>query len=124
MIVPEKQYQKGWPLKPTWQPYMYKHSKPRHVSPTNNISNTNTNKWVINISSKPLTQAQEKLLAHGPNYTVVPRSPPITEYIAVVEQACSKLQRGEVEELRGEVKSIIKRSCNPLITSPGKKGRP
>ena len=49
----------------------------------------------------------------GPNYAVVPRSPPITEYIAVVEQACSKLQLGEVEELRGEVKSIIKRSCNP-----------
>ena len=81
------------------------------ISPANNISNTN--KWVINISSKPLTQAQEKLLAHGPNYAVVPRSPPITEYIAAIEQACSKLQQGEVEELRGEVKSIIKKSCNP-----------
>ena len=65
------------------------------VSPANNSSNTNTNKWVINISSKPLTQAQKKLLAHGPNYAVVPRSPPITEYIAAIEQACSKLQKGE-----------------------------
>ena len=36
------------------------------ISPANSISNTNTNKWVINISSKPPTQAQEKLLAHGP----------------------------------------------------------
>ena len=84
------------------------------VSPSNNTCTTNTNnKWVINISSKPLTQAQEKLLAHGPNYAVVPRSPPITEYIAVIEQACSKLKPGEAEELRGEVKTIIKRSCNP-----------
>ena len=91
------------------------------ISPANIISNSN--KWVINISSKPFSQAQEKLLAHGPNYAVVPRSPPITEYIAAVEQACSKLQQGEVEELRGEVKSIIKRSHNPP-TSPGKKGRP
>ena len=84
------------------------------VSPVDNNTNTsNNNKWVINISSKPLTKAQEKLLAHGPNYAVVPKSPPIAEYIAVIEQACSKLQQGEAEELRGEVKSIIKRSCNP-----------
>ena len=89
------------------------------VSPADSSSNT-TNKWVINISSKPLTKAQEKLLAHGPNYVVVQRSPLIAEYIAVVEHACSKLQQGEAEELRGEVKSIIKRSCTPLLTSPGK----
>ena len=95
------------------------------ISPADSSSNTNNNnKWVINISSKPLTKVQEKLLAHGPNYAVVPKSPPIAEYIAVIEQACSKLQQGEAEELRGEVKSIIKRSCNPLLTSPGKKGRP
>ena len=68
---------------------------------------------MINISSNPLTKAQEKLLAHGPNYAVVPKSPPIAEYIAVVEQVCSRLKQGEAEELRGEVKSIIKRSCNP-----------
>ena len=49
---------------------------------------------------------------------VVPRSPPTTEYIAVIEQACSKLQPREAEELRGEVKSIINKSCNhpPNIT--------
>ena len=51
-------------------------------------------------------------MAHRPNYAVVPRSPPITEYVAAIEQACSKLQ-GEAEELRGEVKSIIKKTHNP-----------
>ena len=30
-------------------------------------------KWVINISNKPLTPDQEKLLAHGPNYAIVPK---------------------------------------------------
>ena len=30
------------------------------------------------------------------------RSPPITEYVAVIEQACRKLKQGEAEELRGE----------------------
>ena len=83
-----------------------------NVPPVNNTCNTN-NKWVINISSRQLTQAQKKLLAHGPNYAVVPKSPPTTEYIAAIEQACSKLQPSEAEELRGEVKSIIKKSHNP-----------
>ena len=82
------------------------------ISPFNNNTNTNT-KWVINISGKPLTEAQEKLLAHGPNYAVVPRSPSITEYVAAIEQACSQLKQGQAEELRGEVKSIIKKTCNP-----------
>ena len=75
---------------------------------------TNTrNKWSINISSKHLTKAQEKLLAHGPNVTMVPRSPPVTECAAAIEHTCSKLQQGEAEEFRGEVKTIIKKSYNP-----------
>ena len=77
------------------------------------VHTNTTNKWVINISSKPLTKAQEKLLAQGPNFTVVPRSPPITEYVAAIEHACSRLQEGEAEELRGEVKIIIKKTYNP-----------
>ena len=32
-------------------------------------------KWVTNISSKPLTEVQESLLAHGPNFAIVPRNP-------------------------------------------------
>ena len=52
-------------------------------------------------------------MAHGPNYAVVPRSPPIIEYVAVIEQVCSKVQQREAEELRGEVKSIIEKTHNP-----------
>ena len=74
---------------------------------------TQPNKWVINISSKPLTKAQEELLTHGPNYAVVPRNPPITEYVAVVEHACMKLKQWEEEELRGEVKAVIKKIHTP-----------
>ena len=33
-------------------------------------------KWVINISSKPLTPAQRSVLAKGPNFVVSPRQPP------------------------------------------------
>ena len=52
---------------------------------------------------------------------MVPRSPPVTEYVAVIEQACSKLQQGEAEELRGEVKSIIKKTYSPPQHHQGRK---
>ena len=71
------------------------------------------NKWAIDISDKPLTKAQEKLLTHGPNFTVVPKNPPIMEYIATVEQACSKLGDGKAEEVRIEVKAAIKKMHIP-----------
>ena len=72
---------------------------------------SNNSTWVRNISSTPLTQ--KKLLSHGPNYAVVPKSLPITEYIATIEQACTALQQGKVEELRGEVKATIKKIQPP-----------
>ena len=43
-------------------------------------------KWVINLSSTPLTEEQEKLLAHGPKFVIIPRQAPVNEYIAAVEQ--------------------------------------
>ena len=70
-------------------------------------------KWVINISSKPLSQDQEKLLAHGPNFAVVPKDPPITQYVAAVENACTKLEEGKVEEFRVQVKSAIQKIKHP-----------
>ena len=70
-------------------------------------------KWVINISNTPLTADQEKLLAHGPNYAVVPREPPIAQYIAAVENACTKLEEGKAEEFRVQVKSAIQRIKPP-----------
>ena len=33
--------------------------------------------WVINISSRPLSTVQERLLALGPNFANVPRDPPL-----------------------------------------------
>ena len=43
-------------------------------------------KWVINISNTTLTADQEKLLAHGPNYAVVPWELPV----APVHSCCRK----------------------------------
>ena len=61
----------------------------------------------------PLTESQEKILLWGPNFAIVPKSPPVGEYIASIEHACSQLKQGEVEELREEIKTILK-----MIQSP------
>ena len=71
------------------------------------------NKWFVNMSKIPLTEAQEKLLTYGPNFAITPRCPPIGEYIAAVEQTCQNLAQGEAEELRSEVKAVLKKSQPP-----------
>ena len=53
---------------------------------------SNNNAWVRNISSTPLTGMQMKLLSHGANYAVAPRSPPIFDYVASIEQVCTALK--------------------------------
>ena len=75
-------------------------------------SNTNSShsKWVINLSDTPLTEAQTSLLAHGPNFAIIPRHPPKEEYVASIEYACQKLNEGKAEELRVEIKNILKKS--------------
>ena len=75
--------------------------------------NNRQNKLVISISSKPLTPDEEKLLAHGPNYSIVLRNPPIMQYVAVVEHACTKLEEGKAEEFRVQVKVAIKKIQKP-----------
>ena len=53
---------------------------------------------------------EERLLALSPNFTVVPRQLPVLEYITAIERTCSQLQQGKAEELRGEIKAILKKT--------------
>ena len=83
------------------------------------------NIWVKNLSSTPLTKDQIKALAHGPNYAIVPRNPPLGDYIAAIENACNQLPQGKAEELRGEIKSVMKRIHPPRSNiTRGKKEKP
>ena len=70
-------------------------------------------KWVYNLSNTPLTDVQENVLAHGPNFAVVTNDPPIGKYIAQIERMCQKMKQGEVEELRGQIKLILKNITPP-----------
>ena len=68
----------------------------------------NTNKWVINLSNTPLTEDQESLLKHGPNFAITPQRPPHEEYIKAIETACQSLDAKLAEELRSDVYRVLR----------------
>ena len=75
-------------------------------------------KWVINLSSKPLTQAQRSILAKGPNFVVSHRHPPNLEYITAIETACTKLKQQDSEELRADINQVLWSSYPPNPIQP------
>ena len=70
-------------------------------------------KWIINLSSKPLTQAQRSVLANGPSFVVTPRHPPNLQYIMDIESVCTKLGQQDAEECRAEINRVLM-SSHPL----------
>ena len=60
-------------------------------------------RWVINLSSKPLTQALRSILAKGPSFAFSPRHPPNIGYITAIESACTKLSQQVAKELRADI---------------------
>ena len=71
-------------------------------------------KWVIKVSSKPLTSAQGSVLAKGPNFAVSPRQPPNLKYITAIESACTKLSQQDAEELRANINRVLRSSHTPI----------
>ena len=63
--------------------------------------------------TEALTDEEEKLLAHGPTFTIVPKNPPVVQYVAPIEQACTKLEEGKAEEFRVKVKAAIQKIQKP-----------
>ena len=59
-------------------------------------------RWVKNLSSKPLVEAQILLLARDPDFALVPSHSPRREYIAAVEDLHLILTPKASEELRTE----------------------
>ena len=67
-------------------------------------------KCVINLSSKPLTQAQRSVLAKDPNFMVSLRHPPKLEYITAIVSVCTKLGQQDAEELRADINRVLRSS--------------
>ena len=53
-------------------------------------------KWVINLSSKPLSNGEQSLLQKGSKFAVSSSKVPLTEYIAVTKRICDELSGNTV----------------------------
>ena len=71
------------------------------------------NKWVVNLSSRTLTNAEERVLRRGLNFAPTPRRIPYIDIIAAVEGVTRHLNTEEASELRGSVCSLLKRARPP-----------
>ncbi|XP_072048289.1 uncharacterized protein [Amphiura filiformis] len=109
----------------------------------NTLTDSNKDKWVINSSSRDLSQDERSLLEKGLNFAVSPTELPVHDYIAACESACKQLGDGDADELRGKVTHIINtaklpesnltkeerkalenlRKDNTIIVLPADKGR-
>ena len=105
-------------------PHLYKVLVHQHKVLTQMLIKTRKTSGLETCPRPPLTNTQEKVLARGPNFTIVPKVPPVIEYVAAIEKACQQLKQGEVEELRGEIKSIIKKIHPANLTSQKKNTKP
>ena len=79
-----------------------------HDNSNTDLTPDTDSKWIKNLSDTPLTEAQTRLLAYVPNFTIIPKNLPKEEYVASIELACQKLQEGQVQELRVEIKNLLK----------------
>ena len=88
-------------------------------------------KWVVNLSSKPLSGGEQSLLQEGPKFAVSSSKVPLTEYIAVTKRICDELGENtdgkDCTEIYQKPKKFYNTSRTrrgPLTTSPNRRRRP
>ena len=101
-----------------------RHDRQDLTDPNSPSSNTETSdgnrepgtdmskRWVVNLSSQPLTEAESKLLAHGLNFNVTSRSP---HYRMCYHHRRDLPETGKrwSRKVKGEVKAILKNAHPP-----------
>ena len=71
-------------------------------------------KWVVNLSSRQLSEHETSVLNKGLNYGVSPRAVPVEEFIVATEVAWENLDATSKEELRSKVTSMLKTTAPPV----------
>ena len=69
--------------------------------------------WVVNLSSRSLSDAEKALLKKGLNFAVTPANIPATEIIAKVEAAVRKLDAEQADTVRRAVNGILQQAKPP-----------
>ena len=70
-----------------------------HVSDSSNNTD-NTKKWMIYLSTTPLTENQGRLLACEPKFTIKPRWPSVKRVHSSNREGVSKLEQGEAKRAK------------------------
>lgn len=78
----------------------------------------NRNKWVLNISSKPLNTIETLALQKGTNFALAPKKIPTAEILAAVENGISGLPVEDKLALRSQVSQVLQRASVPPPNLP------
>ena len=80
------------------------------VVTTDKNNKIDKNRWVINISDKDISGDKHKVLMHGLNFAVTPKSLPIKEIVTSTELACIHINNPKKSQsLRADVVKILKK---------------
>ena len=71
------------------------------------------NKWVINLSSRPLSDTEVSLLKKGLNFALIPSNIPVTEIVAKVESTMRTLDSVQADTVRRTVNVILQQAKPP-----------
>ena len=73
----------------------------------------NQETWVVNLSSRTLTDAEERVLRRGLNFAPAPRKIPTMDIAAAIEAVARRMVNEEAADLRGSVRNILKKAKLP-----------
>ena len=108
--IMERQIKKFNKLSKSWEDQIQGGHSKHQSDQTEEQGPGKVKKWVINLSGVPLTKDHDDLLAHGPNFVIIPKKPPLGEYITNIEKVCQSLDANSVEELRSEVYRVLEKT--------------
>ena len=64
-------------------------------------------RWVVNLTDRALTPAQEEVLKLGLNFAPAPSKLPLTDTMAAVESGARRLSPEDADDLRGRVCAVF-----------------
>ena len=65
------------------------------------------NRWVVNLSSRPLSAAEEGVLARGQNFAPASQRIPVPEIVAVVEGGLSRVPSSQAQLARTRIAGCL-----------------
>ena len=81
-----------------------------------NLKKIDKSRWVMNLSTHLINEAETSVLTKGLNFAVTPQSLPVTDFITTTEQACMQIADPSMAMaacLRSDVTRILKKQRKP-----------